>query len=384
MGFERPARRIFDEDHDAFRAAFRSFLAREALPKVQGWKEAGVIDREFWTAAAANGFVAFSAPVEYGGLGVVDFRYNAIVDEEVVYAGAASDAFTLTNDIVGPYLFDLTDDEQKARWLPGVTDGSIVAAIAMTEPGTGSDLRGIATTAVWNGHEYVINGSKTFITSGIQADLVIVAARVERPGVDGLGLFVVEKAMPGFSRGRKLDKIGRKAQDTAELFFEDVRVSPANVLGDVGRGLRLMMRNLAQERLAMAVTAIADVEFVLELTVDYVSQRRAFGQPIGSFQANRFSIAEMVTQARIGRIYVDDCISRHLSGDLTDAEAAGAKFWATDLQWCVLDQSLQLFGGYGYMEEYEIATRWKDARVQRIYGGTNEIMKEIVGRSVGL
>jgi len=382
MAFRRPARSIFEPEHQEFRSAVREFLAREALPKVAQWKQAGIIDRDFWRSAAENGFVGFAADPEHGGLGIRDFRYNAIIEEEVVYAGAATDAFQLTNSILVPYLIDLTTEEQRARWLPGVTSGEIVPAIAMSEPGAGSDLRGIKTTARWDGEQWILNGSKIFITSGLQADLVIVAARVERDDLEGLGLFVVEGGSAGFERGRKLDKIGREAQDTAELFFDNVAVAPSNVLGEAGKGLGLMMGNLASERLAMAVTAIADAERALELTTEYAEQRMAFGKSISSFQANRFDIAEMVTEVRVGRVYVDDCIRRQVAGELSDAEAAGAKYWATELEWRVLDRCLQLHGGYGYMNEYEIAWRWRDARVQRIYGGTNEIMKEIVGRSV--
>jgi alkylation response protein AidB-like acyl-CoA dehydrogenase len=384
MSFSKPSRNIFNHEHEAFRSTVREFLRKEAVPRAETWAQDGVIDRAFWRLAAAQGLVGFGAPVEFGGVGVSDFRYNAILDEEVVYSGVGTDAFSLANDIVGPYLINLTDDEQKARWLPGFADGSLVVAIAMSEPGAGSDLRGMKSKAVWTGDRYVLNGSKTFITSGIQADLVIAAAYVDRPGMDGIGLFVVEKAMDGFSRGRKLDKIGRKAQDTAELFFDDVEVPANNVIGEADKGLRLMMQNLAQERLSMAVTAIADAEHALEFTVNYVSERQAFGQPIGKFQSVRFVIAEMATEVRVGRAYVDQCLTSHVAGTLSGDEAAGAKYWLTDLEWRVLDQCLQLHGGYGYMEEYEIARRWRDARVQRIYGGTNEIMKEIVGRSLGL
>ncbi len=381
--FKRPDREIFGEEHLAFRELARDFLTREALPHVDAWREAGIIDRAFWRSAAAHGLVGFAADPKYGGLGIDDFRFNAIIDEEVLYLGAGTDAFQLTNDIVLPYFLDLTTEEQKDRWLPGIVDGSLVPAIAMSEPGAGSDLRGIATTAIRTDAGWRLNGSKIFITSGIQADLVIVAAKVDAPGMEGLGLFVVERGMAGFERGRKLEKIGRRAQDTAELFFADVEVPDANVIGEPGNGLRLMMANLAQERIAMAVTAIADAERTLEITTEYASERKAFGTSIGSFQANRFDIAEMATEVRIGRVYVDDCIRRHVAGELSDAEAAGAKQWATDLEWRVLDRCLQLHGGYGYMDEYEVATRWRDARVQRIYGGTNEIMKEIVGRSLG-
>ena len=384
MAFQRSSRTIFEAEHEHFRSAVREFLQRKALPRVEQWKHDGIIDREFWLAAAEQGLVGFAADPEHGGLGIRDFRYNAIIEEEVAYLGAATDAFQLTNSIVVPYFTDLADAQQQQRWLPGITSGQLVPAIAMSEPGTGSDLRGIATTARWNGEHWLLRGSKIFITSGIQADLVIVAAQVEREGLQGLGLFVVEAGMAGFSRGRKLDKIGRQAQDTAELFFDDVAVPEHNVIGEPGEGMKLMMQNLASERLAMAVTAIADAERALELTTEYAAERKAFGKPIGSFQANRFAIAEMATEVRIGRVYVDDCIQRQVSGELSDAEAAGVKFWATELQWCVLDRCLQLHGGYGYMNEYEIAGRWRDARVQRIYGGTNEIMREIVGRSLGL
>ena len=384
MSFSRPKRSIFDPEHEAFRSTVRHFLESEAQPRVNQWMSDGVIDRTFWKDAAALGLVGFAAPVKFGGVGITDFRYNAILNEEVVYSGVGTDAFSLTNDIVAPYLINLTNDEQKERWLPGLTDGSLAVAIAMTEPAAGSDLRGIQSRAVWNGNAYELSGSKTFITNGIQADLVIVAANVEREGLSGIGLFVVEATMPGFSRGRKLEKIGRRAQDTAELYFDEVRVPESNVLGSADQGLRLLMRNLAQERLSIAITAIADAEHVLEFTVGYVEERHAFGAPIGRLQSVRFAVAEMVTEVRIGRAYIDHCIQLHVDGALTGDEAAGAKAWLTDLEWKVLDQCLQLHGGYGYMEEYEIARRWRDARVTRIYGGTNEIMKEIVGRSVGL
>lgn len=377
-------RKIFGDEHDAFRESVRGFLLKEAAPRRASWETDGIIDRAFWKRAAAHGFVAFAAPEELGGAGLDDFRFNAVIDEEVAYAGAGIDAFTLTNDILTPYLIELTNDEQRSRWLPGVTDGSIVPAIAMSEPGAGSDLRGIKATATWRDGHYELSGSKTFVTSGIQADLVIVAAQVVREGVDGLGLFAVEAGTEGFERGRKLEKIGRKAQDTAELFFEAAVVPAENLIGEEGKGLRHLMRNLAQERLAMAVTAVASAERALELTLEYVRDRHAFGRPVGSFQANRFTLAEISTAISMARCYVDRCIEAQTEKQLSDSEAAAAKCAATDLEFSVLDRCLQLHGGYGYMEEYEIARRWRDARVQRIYGGTNEIMKEIVGRSLGL
>jgi acyl-CoA dehydrogenase len=377
-------RTIFEEEHDAFRAAVRDFLLREAVPHSAAWERAGSVDRGFWRQAAALGFVAFAAPEEHGGAGLNDFRFNAVLDEEVAYTGAVGDGFSLTNDIVAPYLIELATPAQQARWLPGVTAGELVCAIAMTEPGAGSDLRGIAATATWQGDHYTLTGSKTFVTSGIQAELVIVAARIRRAGVNGLGLLMVEAGMEGFERGRKLEKVGRRGQDTAELFFDAVPIPPENLLGEEGRGLRHVMRNLAQERLSMAVTAVASAERGLELTLDYVRTRNAFGRPIGSFQANRFALADLSVQVAAARVYVDRCLTAHVARELTDAEAAGAKYWTTELEFTVLDRCLQLHGGYGYMEEYEIARRWRDSRVQRIYGGTSEIMQEIVGRSLGL
>ncbi len=377
-------RTIFEPEHDDFRESVRGFLTKEALPRTEEWEQAGVVDRGFWKKAAEQGYVAFAAPEELGGVGVDDFRFNAVIDEEMAYTGAVGDNFALVNDIVTPYLLALTTDEQRERWLPGVASGDTVPVIAMSEPGTGSDLRAIASTARWEGDHWVLNGSKTFVTSGLQADLVIAAARIERDGIDGMGLFVVDADAEGFTRGRKLDKVGRRAQDTAELFFEDVAVAPENVVGEPGRGLQLMMRNLPQERLSIAVTAVASAERALEITLEYVRTRNAFGRPVGTFQANRHALAEAATNVQVARVYVDRCLEAHVAGELTAEEAAGAKFWTTELQFKVIDLGLQMHGGYGYMEEYEIARMWRDARVQRIYGGTTEIMKEIVGRSLGL
>jgi acyl-CoA dehydrogenase len=378
-------RRIFDEVHRQFRESVRTFLRREAVPHEQRWERAGIIDREFWRKAAAAGFVGFEAPERWGGLGIADFRFNAILDEEVEYQAVVSDNFALENDIVCPYLVELTDDAQRARWLPAFTAGELVAALAVTEPGAGSDLQAIATTGRRDGDRWVLNGSKTFVTSGIQADLVIVAARTgEGSARDAFSLFCVEAGTPGFTRGRKLEKVGRRGQDTAELYFDDVLVPAANLLGEEGKGFSHMMRNLPRERLSIAVSAVAAAEHALALTLDYVRERRAFGQPIGSFQSNRFLLAELTTEVSAARAYIDRCIEALGEDDLTDAEAAGAKAWTTELQFEVLDHCLQLHGGYGYMDEYQISRLWRDARAQRIYGGTNEIMKEIVGRSLGL
>jgi acyl-CoA dehydrogenase len=377
-------RLIFEQQHDEFRASVRGFLEREGAPYAADWETAGIIDRGFWKRAAGQGLVGFAAPARYGGLDLRDFRFNAVIDEEVVYTGTATDAFSLTNDIVLPYLIDLATPEQQGRWLPDVVSGERVCAIAMSEPGAGSDLRGIVTFARWINGRYLLSGSKTFVTSGVQAELVIVAAQVRRDGVDGLGLFVVEEGAAGFQKGRKLRKIGRPAQDTAELFFDEVEVPEENVLGEIGQGLGYLIRNLAQERLSIAVSAVASAERALELTLDYVRQRNAFGRPIGSFQANRFALAELATEVDIARTYVDRCLIAHSREELPDTIAAGAKLWTTELEFKVLDRCVQLHGGYGYMEEYEIARRWRDARVTRIYGGTSEIMREIVGRSLGL
>ncbi len=377
-------REIFDDEHDAFRESVRGFLIREAVPHTEAWEQAGLVDRSFWTKAAAQGFVAFAAPEDLGGAGIEDFRFNAIINEEVAYTGTVYDNFSLTNDIVLPYLLELTSEEQRARWLPAVCSGERIVAIAMTEPGAGSDLRGITSTATWRGEHWELNGSKTFVTNGILADLVIVAARVRGRDTEGLALFVVESDMPGFQRGRKLIKVGRRAQDTAELFFESVPVPAQNMIGEEGRGLNHLMRNLAQERLSIATTAAANAEQALEITLEHVRSRNAFGQPIGSFQANRFSLAELATEVSIARVYIDRCLQAHVQRRLSGTEAAKAKLWSTELEFRAVDLGMQLHGGYGYMEEYEIARRWRDARVERIYGGTSEIMKEIIGRSLGL
>ena len=377
-------RTLFDSEHDQFRDTVRSFLMKEAVPHTADWEEAGEVSRDFWTAAAAQGLVGFAAPEVHGGGGLRDFRFNAVLNEEVVRTGTVGDGFSLTNDIVLPYFLDIATPEQQQRWLPGIVTGDIAIAIAMSEPGTGSDLRAIKSTAARVDGGWRLNGSKTFITRGIQADLIIVAARIPEDDGGGFGLFVVSAEQDGFQRGRKLQKIGRKAQDTAELFFEDVFVAESDVLGDPGKGLRYMMGNLAQERLSMAVVAVAQAEYAVETAIAYGKERKAFGQPIGSFQANRFTLAELSTQVGIARVFVDRCIEAQNAGELTAAEAAGAKFWTTELEFSALDTCLQMHGGYGYMEEYDVARRWRDARVQRIYGGTNEIMREIVGRSLGL
>jgi acyl-CoA dehydrogenase len=377
-------RTIYTDEHEHFRESVRNFLEREAVPYTEVWEEKGVSDREFWLKAAKQGLVAFQAPEELGGADQDDFRFNAIIDEETASSGAIGDNFTLTNDICAPYLLNLTTAEQRERWLPGVTSGEKIVAISMSEPGAGSDLRGMQTAARRDGDSFRLTGSKTFVSNGIQADLIIVAAYVDGDTSKGLVLCMVEEGMEGFTRGRKLDKVGHRGQDTAEIFFDDVVVPADNVIGEAGKGLRHLMSNLPQERLSMAIFGVSAAERAMRITLEYVQDRKAFGQPIGSFQANRFTLADIATELQVARAYVDTCIAAHSEGELTAVEAASAKLWVTELQNRVIDRCVQLHGGYGYMEEYEIARMWRDARVTRIYGGTSEIMKEIVGRSLGL
>ncbi len=376
---------LYEADHEAFRAMLRDFLAKEVVPHHAAWEEAGVVDRSVWLKAGEQGLLGMDVPEEYGGGGVKDFRYNAILSAEISRVGASGLGFTLQNDVVAPYLIGLTTEEQKRRWLPGVVSGEIITAIAMTEPGAGSDLQGLTTTARRDGDDWVLNGSKTFITNGINADLVIVVARTDpEAGARGFSLLVVERGMPGFERGRNLDKVGLKAQDTAELFFEDVRVPAANLLGTEGHGFFHLMENLPQERLSIAAGAVASARIVLDLTVGYCKERTAFGKPIGTFQNTRFELAGMHTEVSIAETYLEKAILEHNGGRFTVEDAAMAKWWTTELQKRVVDRCLQLHGGYGYMLEYPVAKAFLDSRIQTIYGGTTEIMKEIVGRSLGV
>jgi alkylation response protein AidB-like acyl-CoA dehydrogenase len=378
-------RTIFDSEHDMFRATARAFLEKECAPRAAEWERAGETGREVWRKAGAAGLLGWEIPEQYGGSGVHDFRYNAVLAEEIVATGSVGLGFAVNNDIVMPYLLDLTTEEQKRRWLPGLVTGETITAIAMSEPGAGSDLKAITATATLDGDHYVLNGSKTFISNGQLANLVIVVARTDPDaGHRGISLLVVEEGMAGFERGRKLDKIGAKAADTSELFFADVRVPVANVLGEPGRGFNNLMRNLPTERLGIAVHGVARARRAFELTLDYAKTRVAFGQPIGEFQANRFALAEIKAKLDVMQVYVDRCIEALVAGELTADEAAQAKLWVTETEWEVLDRCLQLHGGYGYVNEYEIARLWRDGRVQRLYGGTSEMMKEIVGRSLGL
>jgi len=380
-------RTLFEPEHDLFREAFRAFVEREIVPHADAWEQAGIVDKAMFRRAGENGFLGMEIPEALGGGGVDDFRFNVIIDEEIQRAGvmASGMCITLHNDICLPYFTDLTNDEQKARWLPGLASGQLMAAVAMTEPGTGSDLAGIRTTAIRDGDSYILNGAKTFITNGINSDVVIVAAKTDPSQAHrGMSLLIVEDGMEGFSRGRNLDKVGMHAQDTAELFFSDVRVPAANLLGgEEGQGFFHLVRNLPRERLSLAVGAVAHAWAAFGWTVEYCKERQAFGQPIGSFQSAKFTLAEMKTELDVAQVFIDRQTQAYLDGELSADDAAEAKWWCSDLEFRVVDRCLQLFGGYGYMEEYPIARAFRDARVQRIYGGTNEIMKEIVGRSLG-
>jgi alkylation response protein AidB-like acyl-CoA dehydrogenase len=380
-------RDIFDEEHDLFRSAFRQFVDKEIVPYADEWEQAGITDRRMFLKAGEAGFLGINAPEEHGGGGVDDFRYNLITAEEIQMAGvnAAGTGIGLHNDVCLPYFLHAGTEEQKARWLPGICSGELITAIAMTEPGIGSDLAGMSTSAIRDGDHYVVNGSKTFITNGIHADLVITAVKTDpSQRHKGMSLLVLERGMEGFERGRNLDKIGMHAQDTAELFFSDVHVPVENLLGAEGEGFLQLVRNLPQERLNIAMAAVAAARAAFGWTLEYCKERQAFGKPIGSFQNSRFQLAEMATEIEVGQAFVDKCVVAHNAGELTAEEAAMAKWWATDLQGRVVDAGLQLHGGYGYMSEYPIARAYVDARVTRIYGGTNEIMKEIIGKSLGV
>ena len=380
-------RTIFDEEHELFRSAFRRFLDKEVVPRYDEWERDGIVDRSVYRTAGEHGFLGMAAPQELGGGGVDDFRYNQVIAEEIQFAGVNGPAtgIGLHNDVCLPYFLYGANAEQQARWLPGICSGARITAVAMTEPGAGSDLAGISTTAIRDGDHYVVNGSKTFITNGIKADHVITAVKTDPTQRHrGMSILVLEREMPGFERGRKLHKIGMHAQDTAELFFNDVRVPVANRLGEEGEGFAQLVRNLPQERLNIAMAAVAAARAAFEWTLAYCKERRAFGEPIGSFQNSRFTLAEMATEIEIGQTFVDRCVLARNAGELTAEEAAMAKWWATELQGRVVDAGVQLHGGYGYMAEYPIARAFTDARVTRIYGGTNEIMKEIIGRSLGV
>jgi alkylation response protein AidB-like acyl-CoA dehydrogenase len=378
-------RSLYTAEHAEFQALARSFFQKECAPHTERWEQQGMVDREVWLKAGELGLLGWEAPVEYGGQGIRDYRYNAIMSEELIATGSAGVGFGLHNDIMPSYLIDLTNDEQKARWLPKWVSGESISALAMTEPGAGSDLKAIRTTAVPDGGDYILNGAKTYITNGYLADLVVVAAKTDPDaGHRGTSLFIVERGMPGFERGRKLDKIGRRSQDTSEMFFTDVRVPRANLLGEENKGFYYLMRGLTRERLACAVSATALMERALELTIDFVRGRQVFGAPLGAMQNTQFKLAEVKAAALACRIQTDVMVGEFVAGRLTPEDAAATKFWVTERQWDALDACLQLHGGAGYMNEYEIARLWRDGRVQRIFAGSNEIMRHIVGRSLAL
>jgi alkylation response protein AidB-like acyl-CoA dehydrogenase len=375
---------IYTQEHEDFRGTVREFLEREVVPHHDQWEKDGQVSREVWTRAGAQGLLCFDVDEEYGGAGVKDFRYNMVVAEEISRVGASGLGFPVHTDVIVPYISSLGTDDQKRRWLPGCVGGELISAIAMTEPGAGSDLQGIRTSAVDKGDHYVVNGSKTFISNGIMSDLVIVVARTNPDaGHQGISLLVVERGMDGFERGRNLEKVGLKAQDTAELFFDNVHVPKENLLGDEGSGFVSLMNNLPQERVSIAAIAVAACEHVLQLCLDYAKEREAFGRPIGKFQHNRFLLAEMATEVHIARVFVNDCVLKLNAGKVDTALASMAKWWTTELQKKVVDQAVQLFGGYGYMMEYPVARAFVDSRIQTIYGGTTEVQKEIIGRMLG-
>ncbi len=380
---DRPS--ILEQEHEDFRAVARAFFDKEVVPFHEQWERDGIVDRELWRKAGERGLLCFDVDEEYAGPGIADFRYNMVLAEESARAGASGPGFAVHTDIIVPYLSSLGTDEQKQRWLPGCVSGDLVTAIAMTEPGAGSDLQGIRTTAVDAGDHYVLNGSKTFISNGILADLVIVVCRTNPDaGHQGISLLVVERGMEGFERGRNLDKMGLHAQDTAELSFTDVHVPKENLLGAEGSGFVSLMENLPQERISIGCIAVAAIEHVLDLCLAYAKEREAFGKPIGKFQHNRFVLAEMATEAHIARVFINDCVLRLNAGEVDTALASMAKWWTTELQKRVVDAGVQLHGGYGYMNEYPISKAYVDSRIQTIYGGTTEIQKEIIGRMLGL
>jgi alkylation response protein AidB-like acyl-CoA dehydrogenase len=379
-------RTIYDADHEAFRDSVREFLDREVRPHVEEHAAAHALPREFWLGAGKQGFLGLEIPEEYGGSEAGDYRFNAVLTEELAKVNMALPSCVgIHADIVAPYLVHLTTEEQKKRWLPGFCTGEILTAIGMTEPSGGSDLAALKTTAVRDGDDWVLNGAKTFITNGFSADLVIVAARTTpEKKARGITLFGVETNKPGYALGRKLDKVGQDESDTAELSFTDVRVSDADIIGEIDNGFIHMMTFLPQERLGSAITNLAHAREILDETIAYIKERKAFGAPIGSFQHNKFLAAELVTQVEVTQAFVDQCVLAHTKGELTPIDAAKAKWWTAQVQNEVLDHCVQLWGGYGYMNEYRVARAWRDARVTKIWAGTNEIMKELIGRDLGL
>ena len=379
-------RDTYEEDHEDFRSSVRQWLERSVIPHTEDYIQAKALPREFWLEAGKQGFLGLAIPEEYGGAGADDFRFNAVLAEELAKVNAALPTCVgIHSDITAPYLVELGTEEQKQRWLPGVASGEILLAIGMTEPSGGSDLAALKTNAVRDGDEWVINGSKTFITNGFSADLVITAVRTDpEKGPKGITLFAIEATKEGFSRGRKLDKVGMEESDTAELFFENVRVTDAEIVGQLNMGFIHMMQKLPQERLSCAVANVAHAKQILVETLQYTKDRKAFGQSIGNFQHNKFLLAELFTQIEVAEAYIDKCVAAHAKGQLTPVEASKAKWWSSQAQSEVLDHCVQLYGGYGFMNEYRVARAWRDARVTKIWAGSNEIMTELIGRELGL
>jgi alkylation response protein AidB-like acyl-CoA dehydrogenase len=380
-------RTLYEPDHELFRDSVREFVKREISPNVPTWEKNGIVDKEAFRKAGQAGMLGMAIPEAFGGGGEDDFRFNTVIIEELMSGDAMASGLciTLHNDVVLPYFLELGTDDQRGRWLPGMASGDLMGAIAMTEPGAGSDLAGIKTTAIRDGDSYVVNGSKTFITNGINSDLIVTVVKTSpQERHSGMSLLIIEAGMEGFARGRNLEKVGLHAQDTAELFFDDVKVPVENLLGEEGMGFVHLMANLPQERLSLTVGAIAHAQVAFDWTLDYIKERQAFGHPIGSFQTMKHAMAEMRTELDIAQTYVDSQVTSLNAGELTADEAAKAKWWVTELEVKVISRCLQMFGGWGYMEEYPIARAFRDARVQTIYGGTTEVMKEIIGRSLGL
>jgi long-chain-acyl-CoA dehydrogenase len=377
-------RTIFTAEHELFRESVAEFCRRHVHPNVDRWRKERWTGREIWAEAGRQDFIGLAMPAEYGGAELADFRFNQVLGEGLAAASlAVNSALCLGIDVVAPYLLELTDEDQKRRYVPDFCAGRLITSIGMTEPQAGSDLAALRTRAVRDGDGWILNGSKTFITNGSAADLVVVAARTGA-GRKDVSLFLLEGGAEGFHRGRRLEKIGQHEADTAELFFEDVRLPPWSLLGEVDRGFDYMMERLPQERLSVAVANVAHAAAALEATLDYARERQAFGRPIGSFQHSRFELAEMQTEVDAARAFVDQCVMAHVEGELTAVDAAKAKWWTAELQNRILDRCVQLHGGYGFMDEYRVARFWADGRVSKIWGGTNEIMKDLVGRSMGL
>ena len=379
-------RKHYKPEHEAFGEAFRAFVDKVVVPNYLDWERDGIMPREVFQEAGRGGFLGMAVPEEFGGGGVDDFRFNQILDEQIAYAGigGAGLGLSLHNDICLPYYLAYCTDEQKQRWLPGIASGELITAVAMTEPGAGSDLSGMRTTAKRDGDHYVVNGAKTFITNGINADLVITAVRTGEDRHKGISLLILERGMPGFERGRNLDKLGLHSQDTAELSFSDVRVPVENLIGEEGEGFTYLTAKLPQERASIAVAGVAEAQAAFDETLTYVKERKAFGTSVGSFQNTKFALSEIVTEIDIAQAFLDRCVDRLNDGELSAADASKAKYWCTELQGRVVDRCLQLHGGYGFMNEYPIARRYADARVTRIYGGTTEIMKTVISKSIGL